>query len=260
MIIDHPVFFSASRLYLVFNQPVFTLQSHSEIRIPRFTVPAETLHHFNQSVSVTDSLDQLNADNSELILEQVVTPQRKTAFIYLQQGEILPQHSSGIEILILEGTGIYNNQPVIQGHYLRIPGSSQLSAGSNGCKLFVKYHQFMQGDSGERTIDTSTEDKWLPGPTDGIKIRPLHVFNTESIMLLYWQHADEFRPNLDPQGEEIVVIKGLLQNRDHLFKPYSWIRNPVEDWRSWHGSTGTLAYYKSGHFPEFQSSTSTPDR
>lgn len=223
-------------------------------------VSAEIRNSFNHSVSLTDSLDQLIGDNNEVILEQIATPKRKTAFVFLQEGESLPEQSAGVEILILEGHCIHNRQTLNQGHYLRIPGSSTVHAGNNGCKLFIKYHQFMDNDSGERIIDTNTMDKWLPGPATGIKIRPLHVFNTESIMLLYWQHADEFRPNLDPQGEEIVVIKGLLQNRDQLFKPYSWIRNPVEDWRSWHGSTGTLAYYKSGHFPVSQPAASAQSR
>lgn len=218
---------------------------------------AEIRNHFNHSVSLTDSLDQLNSDNSELILELLATPRRKTAFVYLPQGESLSEESSGVEILIIEGQCVYNRHTISQGHYLRLPGSSTVTAGDNGCKLFIKYHQFMDEDSGERIIDTNAMDQWLPGPAEGIKIRPLHVFNTESIMLLYWQHADEFRPNLDPQGEEILVIKGLLQNRDSLFKPYSWIRNPVEDWRSWHGSTGTLAYYKSGHFPVSTSNAAT---
>ena len=75
------------------------------------------------------------------------------------------------------------------------------------------------------------------------------MFDTESIMLLKWQHAAEFRPALNPRGEEILVVNGLLQNRDHLYRQYSWIRNPIEDWRKWHGNTGTLIYYKSGHFP-----------
>lgn len=210
---------------------------------------AEIHSKFNLSVSITDPLEQFSQDSNELILEHIAAPFRKTSFVGLQHDEPLPEQSLSVEILVLGGSCIYNKQTYNQGHYLRLPGRSPLYASSDGCTLFVKYDQFMADDTGERIIDTNAPDKWLPGPAEGIKIRPLHVFNTESIMLLYWHHADEFRPNLNPQGEEILVIKGLLQNNDHLFKPFSWIRNPVEDWRSWHGSTGTLAYYKSGHFP-----------
>jgi len=157
----------------------------------------------------------------------------------------------GIEILILEGSCSVDACTYTQGDYIRIPMPEyQTLTAEIDCIFFIKYNQFLSGDTNIRTIDTRTPEKWLPGPVDGIEIRPLHVFDTESIMLLRWQHAAEFRPNLNPRGEEILVVNGLLQNRDHLYRQYSWIRNPIEDWRKWHGNTGTLIYYKSGHFPD----------
>jgi len=157
----------------------------------------------------------------------------------------------GLEIFVLEGSCSVDNVTYQQGNYIRIPEPEyhHLTAVID-CVFFVKYNQFLSGDTRIRAIDTRTPDKWLPGPVDGIEIRPLHVFDTESIMLLRWQHAAEFRPNLNPRGEEILVVNGLLQNRDSLYRQYSWIRNPIEDWRKWHGNTGTLIYYKSGHFPD----------
>jgi len=162
---------------------------------------------------------------------------------------------SGVEIFVIKGLcriADYQNEdrPLAAGSYLRLPKMKprQLIADTDSI-VFVKLNQFLDGDLGERIINTRSPQKWLPGPVDGIEIRPLHVFDTESIMLLRWQHAAEFKPRLNPQGEEILVIDGLLQNRDHLYKQFNWIRNPIEDWRKWHGNTGTLIYYKSGHFP-----------
>lgn len=157
----------------------------------------------------------------------------------------------GVEAFVLQGECRIDEETYNQGSYIRLPVLQQncLTAKTD-CILFIKLNQFLHGDTGIRTINTTTPGKWLPGPVDGIEIRPLHVFDTESIMLLRWQHAAEFRPKLNPRGEEILVISGLLQNRDHLYKQYSWIRNPIEDWRKWHGNTGTLIYYKSGHFPD----------
>ena len=168
-----------------------------------------------------------------------------------KSAEKYPSHWRGIEALVLEGECSIDGDTHKQGCYIRIPDleNQQLTAVTD-CILFIKLNQFLHGDTGVRAIDTKIPDKWLPGPVDGIEIRPLHVFDTESIMLLRWQHAAEFRPKLNPRGEEILVINGLLQNRDHLYRQYSWIRNPIEDWRKWHGNTGTLAYYKSGHFPD----------
>ena len=157
----------------------------------------------------------------------------------------------GIEILILEGSCSIDNSTYKQGDYIRIPAPEyhKMTAVID-CIFFIKYNQFLSGDKNIRTIETRTLEKWLPGPVDGIEIRPLHVFDTESIMLLRWQHAAEFRPVLNPRGEEILVVNGLLQNREHLYRQYSWIRHPIEDWRKWHGNTGTLIYYKTGHFPD----------
>lgn len=157
----------------------------------------------------------------------------------------------GIEILILEGTCSIGGGVYSKGNYIRIPefANNTITAVVD-CILFIKVNQFLHGDNGARTIQTRAHREWLPGPVDGIEIRPLHVFNTESIMLLRWHHAAEFKPKLNPRGEEILVVNGLLQNRDHLYRQYSWIRNPIEDWRRWHGNTGTIAYYKSGHFPD----------
>ncbi len=169
-----------------------------------------------------------------------------------QQSDIaLPDLWRGLELLIIEGEIDLDKQRHGQGSYIRLPANQDghLTATSD-CVFFIKLNQFLKDDNGLRIIDTQAADKWLPGPVDGIEIRPLHVFDTESIMLLRWHHAAEFKPRLNPRGEEILVINGLLQTRDHLYRQYSWIRNPIEDWRKWHGNTGTLAYYKSGHFPD----------
>jgi len=190
---------------------------------------AHTNDDFQTAVSMTAF-----ASEELYVLEQ--TPTRVTALMKLCKGAFVTDNAielelknwQGLEILILEGS----------------------CDAASDCILFIKFNQFLPGDKGDRCIDTRIADKWLPGPVDGIQIRPLHVFDTESIMLLKWQHAAEFKPGLNPRGEEIMVVNGLLQNRDQLYRQYSWIRKPVEDWCRWHGNTGTLIYYKNGHFPE----------
>ncbi len=216
--------------------------------------------------------------NFEFIYPLELTPDRFTALMKIPAGEVVQTSSihhtliersnnsiddrshhteisfntcQSIEAFVLEGECSVEGNSHKQGSYIRIPNLKEKALASvTDCIVFIKLNQFLHGDTGVRDIDTTTPDKWLPGPVDGIEIRPLHVFDTESIMLLRWQHAAEFRPKLNPRGEEILVINGLLQNRDHLYRQFSWIRNPIEDWRKWHGNTGTLVYYKSGHFPD----------
>ena len=223
--------------------------------------------NFNTSVSMTEFA-------FETVYPLELTPERFTGLIKLSKAEVfdtrlmyrnLPHRAGtdtrtttpdlskwrGIEVFVLEGACSNCDKTHTQGSYFRIPEPDDNSLTAvNDCILFIKLNQFLQGDTGNRRIETRAPEEWLPGPVDGIEIRPLHVFATESIMLLRWYHAAEFRPKLNPRGEEILVINGLLQNRDHLYRQYSWIRNPIEDWRKWHGNTGTLVYYKSGHFPD----------
>ncbi len=220
--------------------------------------------NFDINVAITNPLDELVVSESDAAYEFVLERDsersaRLSSIIRVPKNAEFAtgKNHTNVELLILQGScrRLDHNQTngehaplYIAGSYLRFPVIPRLVSDS-GCLLFAKYNQFLPNDVGERIIDTLDNQKWLPGPADGITIRPLHVFDTESIMLLRWQHACEFRPMLDPQGEEILVIEGLLQNKDKLYRPYSWIRNPVRDWRDWHGASDTLLFYKSGHFP-----------
>jgi hypothetical protein len=189
---------------------------------------------------------------AEIILEQTAQhPPRITSLCRLAKGQSLTLHKNtgSIEALVLAGACNNKQAQYERGSYLRFPVAVDLQS-KDGCLLFVKQNQFLEGDDGQRHILIYDEQNWMPGPTDEMLIKPLHVFGGESIMVLRWKQACEFRPNLNPNGEEILVLDGLLQNRDHLYRPLSWIRNPVPDWRDWHGSTDTYLYYKSGHFPK----------
>lgn len=188
----------------------------------------------------------------KVILEQTLSnPPRITSLCKLAKGGTLhaSKNTDGIEAVVLAGSCNNKQAEYHRGSYLRFPVAVDLHS-RDGCLLFLKQNQFLPGDNGQRHISIYDDQKWMPGPTDEILVKPLHVFGTESIMVLHWKQASEFRPFLNPNGEEILVLEGLLQNRDNLYQPLSWIRNPVPDWRDWHGSTDTLLYYKSGHFPQ----------
>ena len=104
-------------------------------------------------------------------------------------------------------------------------------------------------DRGIRHIDTLVADNWLPGPVEGTEVIPLHVYEGRSILLIRWSEAAWFKPQLDPQGEELFVIKGVVHDALGSYGVGSWIRNPIPAWQAWGGHPGTIAYYKNGHFP-----------
>jgi len=182
------------------------------------------------------------------VLESVQRPARQTLLHRLDAGVSLQTSAAGSELYVISGKCHNDQQYFAAGHYLRFSESNALYADED-CIVFEKSSQYKDGDTGNRVIDTNAGHLWLPGPVDGISICPLHGFETESIMLLKWLEPCEFKPGLDPQGEELLVIEGRLQNRSNTYHPFAWLRNPVEDWRHWRGNTGTLVYYKSGHFP-----------
>lgn len=119
----------------------------------------------------------------------------------------------------------------------RLPGLLYLAAG-----------QMLVSDTAERHLDTTDESRWLPGPASGTEVMPLHVHGTGNVMLIRWNTSIAFKPGLDPMGEEIFVLTGMLHDAQGHYPAGSWIRNPIAAWQSWGANAGTVVYYKNGHF------------
>lgn len=114
--------------------------------------------------------------------------------------------------------------------------------------LYVAAGQILTSDTEQRRIDTNDASRWLPGPTEGTEVLPLHGHGTGNSMLIRWNAAVEIKPRLDPTGEEILVLSGSLQDALGHYPAGSWIRNPVCAWQNWGALPGTVVYYKNGHF------------
>ena len=174
-----------------------------------------------------------------------------------------------LEILMQRGeleslAGIYP-----AGLYLRLPltGDEQLQSLTLKCTksmnatghstkeaeqaalLYLAAGQMLTSDSEHRRINTNEDSRWLPGPTSGTEVLPLHGHGTGNVMLIRWTDSATFKPGLDPMGEEVLVLNGMLQDKDGEYPAGSWIRNPVKAWQSWGANAGTVVYYKNGHFP-----------
>jgi len=163
----------------------------------------------------------------------------------------LSQHHGGEEFLVLEGSLRDQQGQYHPGYYVRNPtGTAHNPISDDGCLLFLKLGEFSETDHEHRIIDTNEEDAWLPGPVEGTRVLPLHMHDTRSVLMIRWDMDTEFKPGLDPQGEEVFIIRGTLNDDQGHYREGSWIRNPVARWQSWIGRKNTLAYYKNGHFPE----------
>jgi hypothetical protein len=163
-----------------------------------------------------------------------------------------------LEILVQRGElesamGVYP-----AGLYLRLPLTHDLTLQAltvrtaepreEAALLYLAAGQMLTSDTEQRRIDTNDRSRLLPGPVEGTEVLPLHGHGTGNAMLIRWNSAVAFKPRLDPMGEEVLVLRGSLYDAHGHYPAGSWIRNPVAAWQSWGGKTGTVVYYKNGHF------------
>jgi hypothetical protein len=173
--------------------------------------------------------------------------------------------SSGLEVLLINGV-IADNENVSHQHtYIRYPLEkpdhsqpwNQSLIMSHGHKLnennntplefYLAVGQFETNDDRRRVITLDEDNEWFPGPVDGTEVFPLHMHNGNNSMLVRWTDKVSFQPKLDPLGEEVLVLEGVLKDARGVYETGSWVRNPVESWQAWTGEVGTIIYYKNGH-------------
>ena len=186
------------------------------------------------------------------LLEACTRPYpRRTLLLDCQPGSVIDADDIQLEteFLVLSGQVTDDNGTYPAGTYVRNPVGTSYANSEMGCRLFLKLSQIHEEDQGRRIIDTRDEDSWLPGPSERTRVFPLHVWDTESVILLRWDGGDSIKPTLNPVGEEIFVVRGKLFDTDGEYPRDSWIRNPAEAWQEWSAESGTLIYYKTGHFP-----------
>ncbi len=114
--------------------------------------------------------------------------------------------------------------------------------------VYLAAGQMKDSDLAWRKIDTNNEDSWLPGPVEGTDVLPLHGHGSCNVMLVRWNKAAAFKTRIDPRGEELLVIRGAVNDALGAYQQNSWIRNPITAWQAWGARAGTVVYYKNGHF------------
>ncbi len=211
------------------------------------------LHRVQQSVG---SLESNGSKLAERVLARhtIANISRTTTFVTMPAGDTLklPNVENGLECLVITGAVADDHSEYPGGFYLRFPGFSAPGRlhTESGCTLLLKYNQFPAKDDGYRSIDSRDPEQWISN-ADGIcDICPLHAFGGDSTMLVRWQQEGSFKPGLDPQGEEILVLNGTLTDNLGQYPTGTWLREPVAQWHHWQGTAGSLIYYKNGHFPK----------
>ncbi|MEM7562814.1 MAG: cupin domain-containing protein [Pseudomonadota bacterium] len=157
-------------------------------------------------------------------------------------------HPLGEEILVLEGTFSDENGDYPAGTYIRNPeGYRHEPFSRDGCTIFVKLHQFSEGDDQAVRINIH-EAPWLPGHGN-LQVMPLHSFEHEHTAMVKWPANEKFQPHRHFGGEEILVLSGTFRDEFGSYSARHWIRSPHMSQHNPFVEEETIIWVKTGHLP-----------
>lgn len=186
-------------------------------------------------------LDQVENEN----IERVTTIVR-----FLPHSEFSPHtHSGGEEFLVLDGVFSDEHRSYKKGSYVRNPiGTTHTpKIGKEGATIFVKLHQFDEGDTEKKEIDTQAQT-WYQGLVDGLSVLPLHEYKTEHVALVKWAPNTYFNRHQHWGGEEILVLEGTFHDEHGSYPKGSWLRSPhLSQHTPYTKEDGALIFVKTGH-------------
>lgn len=159
------------------------------------------------------------------------------------------EHPGGEEILVLDGVFSDETGDYGPGSYLRNPpGTRHAPFSREGCILFVKLHQFADGDTEVVRINTQ-QTPWLPGQ-GGLQVMPLHSFAGEHTALVRWPAGEVFKPHRHWGGEEILVLQGTFCDEHGRYPTHCWLRSPHLSQHHPFVDEETIILVKTGHLPD----------
>jgi anti-sigma factor ChrR (cupin superfamily) len=177
---------------------------------------------------------------------------RATSIVRFRAGSRFEHHvhEQGEEFLVLDGTFSDPDGDYPAGTCVRNPpGSAHAPWSDDGCTLFVKLRQFHPEDR-DRVVLNTVDSEWLPGLMKGLSVLPLHRFGSEQVSLVRFAPGTVFQTHQHPQGEEILVLEGALEDEDGRYMAGSWLRNPPGSVHQPLSIEGCVLYVKVGHLPE----------
>jgi len=174
---------------------------------------------------------------------------RATSIVRYAKGSRFSEHlhGGGEEFLVLEGTFSDPNGDFPAGSYVRNPiGTRHAPWSEEGCTIFVKLQQFAPDDTRQFSVDTRAAE-WQTTPFEGIAMLPLHAHGRERVRLARYAPGAKYPHHDHPDGEEILVLDGMLIDEHGTYGPGSWHRSPPGSEHAPWSKDGCLLYVKSGH-------------
>ena len=157
-------------------------------------------------------------------------------------------HDNGEEIFVLEGTFSDQYGDYSKGTYIRNPhNSGHIPFSKDGCKILVKLRQFQNGDD-TAVIKNTSSSPWLQGLVPGLKVMPLHEYQTEHAAMVKWEPNTKFNAHKHWGGEEIFVVDGVFYDQFGSYPKGTWIRSPhLSEHQPFTKKEGALIFVKTGH-------------
>jgi anti-sigma factor ChrR (cupin superfamily) len=136
-------------------------------------------------------------------------------------------HDGGEEFLVLEGVFQDEHGEFPAGSYVRNPPTSRHTPSSaTGCVLFVKLWQFDPADRKEVQLNTVDMAYEAVANRPGVELLPLFRDGREDVRLERWIPNASITLNA-PDGAELLVLDGGLDEGGESFEPLSWLRLPT---------------------------------
>ncbi|GAA4880498.1 cupin domain-containing protein [Ferrimonas pelagia] len=173
-----------------------------------------------------------------------------TSLVRYRPGSHFPRHyhPDGEEIFVLEGVFSDEHGDYPAGSYLLNPhGSSHRPFSQSGCMLLVKLRQYVGEGRQQLAIDTSQMD-WQILNIPGLSRKQLYRQTgfAERISLMQLKPGTQLHDFTHPQGAEIFVIEGEVQDGEQTYGPETLVRLPAGHTHSPASASGCVIYLKQG--------------
>ena len=76
---------------------------------------------------------------------------------------------------------------------------------------------------------------------------PLYAGARESVALVKLEPGALLERHHHPAGEELWVLKGVLEDDDGVYRKGTWLRNPPDSSHAPRSRAGCIFYSKTGH-------------
>lgn len=164
-------------------------------------------------------------------------------------------HPGGEEILVLGGTFSDERGDFTAGTYLLNPeGYEHTPFSKEGGLIFVKLRQYPGKDRSQIVVESQNKE-WVQSTVQGISIKMLYSEHNypEEVSLQKWNEGASPGKLAYPDGAEILILKGSIQDEFGSYSEMTWLRYPAGAEHNPLSPNGCEFYIKRGGVSSLES-------